>query len=246
MLSISSVINKVKPCFIYQYCVLMILMQIIVFTLTGNFYQHYHSLSFVPKTGIEPAHPCGHWLLKPACLPIPTPGPRLQTPPIIPQLHDIMKFMSDEWYYLLSENLRPLALESLQLLKFAKEHPDDFDNFDFVTFPLAKAYEVFLKDLLFKLELIDERTYNSKKLSIGRAINPDIRLEQRDQFWFYDDVLACCGEHTAREIWDGWLLRNRLIHLYPGESPLVSLPEAEEIINEFVRIISLCSQCQKR
>jgi hypothetical protein len=29
---------------------------------------------FVPRTGVEPARPCGHWSLKPARLPIPPSG----------------------------------------------------------------------------------------------------------------------------------------------------------------------------
>ena len=30
--------------------------------------------SYVPRTGVEPARPCGHWSLKPARLPIPPSG----------------------------------------------------------------------------------------------------------------------------------------------------------------------------
>ncbi len=36
----------------------------------------YVSLFNVPKTGFEPARPCGHHHLKVACLPISTPGQR--------------------------------------------------------------------------------------------------------------------------------------------------------------------------
>ncbi len=34
----------------------------------------YLIICFVPGTGLEPAHPCGHWSLKPARLPIPPSG----------------------------------------------------------------------------------------------------------------------------------------------------------------------------
>jgi hypothetical protein len=36
------------------------------------------SLELVPGTGLEPARPFGHWLLRPACLPIPPSRPGLR------------------------------------------------------------------------------------------------------------------------------------------------------------------------
>lgn len=151
--------------------------------------------------------------------------------------------MSEKWYQFLSPNLRPLALQSLQLLKKAQEAPESFDNYDYIVYPLAKAYECFLKDYLLAMNLIDRKTYASKQFAIGRSLNPDVRLEQRDEFWFYDDLAQVCGEHVAREIWDGWLIRNRLFHLFPGEKQHCNLREAEEKIRQFVKIIELCQEC---
>ena len=155
------------------------------------------------------------------------------------------QLMSEKWYVSLNENLRPWALESLQLLHLAQHSGETFVNYDFVVYPLAKAYEGFLKDFLWKLKLIDERTYNSKKFSIGRALNPDVRLEQRDEGWLFDDLVRECGDHVAYAIWDAWLMRNRLIHLYPGEIQTTTLPEAESKIKQLVRVIELCSVCPR-
>ncbi len=151
--------------------------------------------------------------------------------------------MNKKWYHFLSSSLQPLALLSMQLLKREKEQSLELANYDFIVFPLAKAYETFLKDYLFSLKLIPERIYRSKKFSIGRSLNPDVRLEQRDEFWLYDDLHRLCGEHVAREIWDAWLMRNRLIHLYPGEVQSTSLAQAENKINQLIRVIELCGHC---
>ena len=35
---------------------------------------NFHLISFVPGAGLEPARPRSHWILSPACLPIPPPG----------------------------------------------------------------------------------------------------------------------------------------------------------------------------
>ena len=151
--------------------------------------------------------------------------------------------MSKKWYHRLRPNLRPWALETLQLLRLAKENPDRFVNFDFVVFPIARIYEPFLKDFFHDQGLIDDTTYRSKKFSLGRSLNPDVRLEQRDELWLYDDVARSCGEPIARELWDAWLERNHLMHLYPGEIRTLTLPEAEAKVNQFIRAIDLCAAC---
>ncbi len=145
----------------------------------------------------------------------------------------------EKWYQGLGPQLRPLALQSLQLLEREKKSPGTFSDYQFIVFPFAKAYEVYLKDLLFQAQIIDQRTYNNKYFSIGRALNPDVRLEQRDQNWYYDDLIELTDEKVARYLWDTWLERNRLIHLYPGEEKALTLEEAEAQINHFIRAIDL-------
>jgi hypothetical protein len=147
--------------------------------------------------------------------------------------------MTKKWYQYLGEELRPLALESLTLLQRERQDPGRFPNYDFVVFPLAKAYEPFLKTFLFQLNLIDERTYNSKKFSIGRALNPDVQLGQRDEAWYYDDLARALGEPVAREVWQTWLVRNRLFHLYPGEVQTTDLETAANMIEQLIKMISI-------
>lgn len=151
--------------------------------------------------------------------------------------------MEKKWYQYLSPELLPLVEQSLQLLHQAKANPYKFDNYDYVVFPFAKAYEPFLKKYLFDLHLIDEHIYRSKKFSIGRSLNPDVHLEQRDENWYYDDLVKHCGQQVAREIWQTWLKRNQLFHLYPGEIYKLNIVEAEALINQFIKAIELCQHC---
>ena len=156
--------------------------------------------------------------------------------------------MDKQWYHYLSPAVRPWAKQSLQLLKQAKQQRETvaYDNYDYIVFPLAKAYETFLKDYLYAMHVIDEYTYNNKRFAIGRALNPDVRLEQRDDWWLYDDLAQTCGERVAREVWDTWLMRNKLMHLYPGEKQETTLAQAEEKIQQFIRVIELCAVCGEK
>lgn len=151
----------------------------------------------------------------------------------------------EKWYQGLGENLRPLAKMSLQLLAREKSQPGQFADYQFIVYPFAKLFEAFLKDLIFQAKLIPERAYNSKKFSIGRSLNPDVRLEQRDEYWFYDDLARWCGEDLAREVWETWLERNRLFHLYPGEVYHLTLVEAEQKVNQIIRTIDKCLFCAR-
>ncbi|MDO5561200.1 MAG: hypothetical protein Q4G02_00250 [bacterium] len=152
-------------------------------------------------------------------------------------------YSQEKWYTGLSLNLQPLMDTTMKLLEREKNRPGEFEDYQFIVFPLAKAFEAFLKDWLYQQNLIEERVYRSKKFSMGRSLNPDVRLEQRDEFWFYDDLLQTCGEHTARFVWETWLERNRLFHLYPGEEYKLSLNEAEALVQQFIRAIDLCLFC---
>ena len=116
-----------------------------------------------------------------------------------------------KWHHYLPAELLPLVNQSLTLLRQAQRAPEQFDNYDYVVFPFAKAYEPFLKTYLYNLGLISERVYYSKKFSLSRALNPDVHLEQRDENWYFDDLVKKCGEKVAREIWQTWLLRNQIL-----------------------------------
>ncbi len=118
-------------------------------------------------------------------------------------------------------------------------------DYSFVIFPMAKAYEGFLKRYLFDLQLIDERTFQGKRFRIGRALNPDIRESQQDEFWLYDDLELLCGKQNAHVLWQTWLqCRNRVVHFFPNDENRISLSEVRERIEMVMETIDVAYQCK--
>ncbi len=118
-------------------------------------------------------------------------------------------------------------------------------DYSFVVFPIAKAYEGFLKQYLYDLQLIDERTFVGRRFRIGRAMNPDIRESQQDEFWLYDDLELLCGKQTAHVLWQTWLqCRNRVVHFFPKEEHKITLSAAHERIEMVIETIDMAYQCK--
>lgn len=111
-------------------------------------------------------------------------------------------------------------------------------DFGFMVFPMAKAYEGFLKKMLLDLDLITAETYKSRRFRIGRALNPDIRYNQRDAWWLYDDVAHELGEVIAREVWEAWLkCRNHIFHFFPDGDERTNFDEASACLNRMQNVI---------
>lgn len=142
-------------------------------------------------------------------------------------------WQGEPWFEYLGPKQQQLVLLAFQLLEREKELQSNFIEYAFIVFPMSKAYEGFLKQYFFELALIDTGTFEGKRFRVGRALNPDIRRSQRDEFWLYDDLEHLCGEPMARELWETWLeCRNRVFHFFPaGKEPTVTLERAETLLN---------------
>lgn len=134
------------------------------------------------------------------------------------------------WYQYLDKCQQELVEVSFTLLE--KEAVlSDFKDFSFIVFPVAKAYEGFLKKVFFDLQLINKETYEGRRFRIGRALNPDVRTYQRDDDWLYDNVEAKFGAPLARQLWDTWLsCRNRVFHYFSDCQQFLSFEQAKEKI----------------
>jgi hypothetical protein len=134
---------------------------------------------------------------------------------------------NSNWYSFLSPWQRDLVDTSVALSQ-RHDYLADLDDFSFIVFPMAKAYEGFLKKVLLDLNLISPKVYESKKFRIGRSLNPDIRQNQRDQYWLYDDLKERSNADVIRQAWDAWLkCRNRVFHFFPNGIQKLSWEEAE-------------------
>lgn len=125
-----------------------------------------------------------------------------------------------------------LSFELLACFSDPKTAPQTkITDYSFMVFPMAKAYEGFLKDYLLKANLLSQETYHSKKFRIGRALNPDVFPNHQDEQWLFDDVSNRLGHDVARRIWDTWLqCRNHVFHYFPEDRSSLSLSEAQECL----------------
>ena len=149
------------------------------------------------------------------------------------------------WFSLLNQDAQELILLSLKLLEREKNLSSNFSDYAFILFPMSKAYEGFLKDFLLRFGLISEKVYLGRKFRIGRALNPDISANQRDQWWLYDNVERVCGDELARKLWNAWILgRNHIFHFFPGEKNTYTLQQVESKINMLLEVFEDAWQCE--
>ncbi|MFZ5376927.1 MAG: hypothetical protein ACOZAN_04670 [Patescibacteria group bacterium] len=153
-------------------------------------------------------------------------------------------FSSRTWFKSLEPGLQALIKSAEELINFHLGQEQQFSDFSFLVFPMAKAYEGFLKMYLLELGLITPETYRSRRFRIGRAINPDVRYDQRDEYWLFDDLVHKCGEVKARLFWDTWLeCRNQVFHYFPNGFTTMSYQQATMKIRMIDQAISNAMAC---
>ena len=155
------------------------------------------------------------------------------------------------WFKELEPEQKALIHDGLQLLELEIEalgsgsKKEQYYDYSFVLFPFSKAYEGFLKHYLYRLNLIDKETLESRRFRIGRAINPDVRKNQRDENWFYEDIERLCGSHTARQLWDTWLVcRNRVFHYFPPKVKHLSITQAQDSVQLVIDSLRIAIECR--
>lgn len=138
----------------------------------------------------------------------------------------------------LEKDIKELLDESFLLLKLFEEEPGKFKDYSFVVFPAAKAYEGFLKKLFLDKGFITQDDYYGKRFRIGKALNPYLEKEIRNES-VYDKVVEYCGgKNLADFFWETWRqCRNTVFHWFPNEKNIVTLPEAGAKLKMIVKAI---------
>lgn len=114
-------------------------------------------------------------------------------------------------------------------------------DYSFIVFPLAKAYEGFLKKWLFTNHLIDENDYLSDHFRLGKALNPSIERKFRGHDYVYDKIVANCSDpHLADRLWDAWKqCRNLIFHYFPNHQHFLStIAEAQTRLDQLDSVMS--------
>ena len=153
-------------------------------------------------------------------------------------------FSGKPWWNYLDKVQQDLIKQSLYLVEDEEKRPQALTDYSFVVFPAAKAYEGFLKKYLFVQGLINVQTYEGRRFRIGRSLNPDVHMDQRDEFWLYDDIVRICGDQTAREVWDVWLkCRNQVFHYFVKDPKQLSLEQARAYQNLIIDVMKKLASC---
>lgn len=156
--------------------------------------------------------------------------------------------ISGSWILTLEKGQRELIELSVWLYERESESiksNSKLVDYSFILFPISKAYEGFLKKYLFELSVIDKKQYESKRFRIGRALNPDINGNFRDEHWLYDDLAKKCGDDVAREIWQTWLeCRNRIFHYFPSQKSTLDLNETRARMQQVISAMQLAFTCK--
>lgn len=149
------------------------------------------------------------------------------------------------WFSYLSPDQQDLARTAYTLLTAGEQ--GEVSDYSYVVFPMAKAYEGFLKKYFFELGLISQQVYEGRRFRVGRAFNPDLSMSQQDELWIFDDVARMCGTALAREMWNAWLeCRNQVFHYFPLHNTQLSLAAAEAKLTQLAAVMEGAVRCQAR
>lgn len=154
----------------------------------------------------------------------------------------LQDFLTPELFTFLLPEQRDDIQDSLRLLDHFS-HPDkhglqDPNDYAFIVFPTARAYEGFLKLFFKHLGVLGSEHYRSKHFRVGRSFNPDIKMHLRDEVWIYDDVSHATSEEIARRLWQMWLSgRNHLFHYFPDDRYQVNYGEAKSLVEDLIQVM---------
>ena len=144
------------------------------------------------------------------------------------------QLFSDAKKYL--KNDQDLLIDDVKnVLKYLQEN--HINDYSFVVAPAAKAYEGYLKDFFFDLEIIDENSYHSDRFRVGKTLNPSLRYKRYSIYRKLAD-LHNDGEQLAEKLWSAWKQgRNEIFHYFPDNVKKLTKTEAEDRITLILQAI---------
>lgn len=155
---------------------------------------------------------------------------------------------SEAWYLFLDEEMRLLVDEALYLRDREESMGETLFDYSFVVFPIAKAYEGFVKKFALEMGLLSEEGYASRRFRVGRSLNPAVAEADRDEWWIYGPLKASCGEVEGQSVadimWQAWHSgRNRLFHYFPDNKEMIGLEDASARIDLFIEAMRAAVNC---
>lgn len=147
----------------------------------------------------------------------------------------------------LSPGQRGLVEESLFLIDDLKSHSENrVTDYSYIVFPIAKAYEGFLKQLFLDRGYISNNQYNSTHFRIGKALTPNLAYHLGEKS-VYVQIKNKSGILLADMLWQMWKQgRNLVFHYFPHNYQALSLQEGEKLVYDFIRVMEKAyNECKK-
>jgi len=149
------------------------------------------------------------------------------------------------WWNYIGSDLQKLFITSRFLIDTMESWGSDlpggerkFNDYAFVVFPAAKAYEGFLKKMFLDLGFITEADYFGKHFRIGKSLNPSLPREVRRDEVYGKIVKYCGGRELADYLWDTWrVCRNLTFHWFPDQKNAITFDEATSRVNMIITAI---------
>ena len=158
-----------------------------------------------------------------------------------------MEFLkTKKWWPYIDQDIKNLFVEAFSLVEFSDKAEQKFDDYSFVVFPAAKGYEGFLKKTFLDLGFISKEDYFGKRFRVGKALNPHLEENLRQESVYDKLVDYCKGKKVADQLWETWRLsRNLIFHWFPNEKNILDLNEAKERLEMILSAMdSLFLECK--
>ena len=158
-----------------------------------------------------------------------------------------MDLESYSWWSYLEIGQKEGLKTAFALLAREKVRPiQNVDDYSFIIFPAAKAYEGFLKKLFRDLGFLTQEDYEGDRFRIGKALNPVLEAQWRHES-IYDKLTEYCkGKELPDKLWETWKKsRNSIFHFWPLHKNEITLQDAEDRLSMIVATInSAFTECK--
>ncbi len=135
---------------------------------------------------------------------------------------------TDFWKYLSQKQKDLIHQGDFIRHEVIEEGKYNFDDYAFMVFPYAKAFEGFLKQLFKDIGFLTQEDYVSDHLRLGKLMSPNMAGKLGD-LSLYKKLVSVGSKDLADKIWDSWRNgRNRVFHYFPHNLEAITLTEAEE------------------
>jgi hypothetical protein len=151
-------------------------------------------------------------------------------------------YQKSVWWDYFEEPMKDLMKESFTQLAYEKglieQGGTPKHDYSFIVFSAAKAYEGFLKKLLYDAKLISRQQYFGDHFRLGKSLNPHLPKRYQYDWVFLKLANLCGGQQVPLLLWETWKhARNKIFHYFPDHRELISLQTAESLIREIVTAI---------